>query len=119
MFQNGKREVKNVVEIIKETVRLKLASFVVKNVGISESGAGGRVNLNRRGITIIVPLLSGFGSVCEEDYLHIFFRCDLVSLFLRRRCNGGSLDPHDWSRSQRDGSLGFFSIQFSLRSKLY
>ncbi|GJY97084.1 RNA-directed DNA polymerase, eukaryota, reverse transcriptase zinc-binding domain protein [Tanacetum coccineum] len=31
MFQNEKREVKNVVEIIKETVRLKLASFVVKN----------------------------------------------------------------------------------------
>ncbi|GJU37161.1 RNA-directed DNA polymerase, eukaryota, reverse transcriptase zinc-binding domain protein [Tanacetum coccineum] len=31
MFQNEKREVKNVVDLIKETVRLKLASFVVKN----------------------------------------------------------------------------------------
>ncbi|GKC45871.1 hypothetical protein Tco_1063593, partial [Tanacetum coccineum] len=31
MFQNEKREVKNVVEIIKETMRLKLASCVVKN----------------------------------------------------------------------------------------
>ncbi|GKA59909.1 RNA-directed DNA polymerase, eukaryota, reverse transcriptase zinc-binding domain protein [Tanacetum coccineum] len=31
MIQNEKREVKNVAEIIKETVRLKLASFVVKN----------------------------------------------------------------------------------------
>nr|GEV96344.1 hypothetical protein [Tanacetum cinerariifolium] len=31
MFQNEKREVKNIVEIVKEIVRLKLASFMVKD----------------------------------------------------------------------------------------
>nr|GEX82393.1 RNA-directed DNA polymerase, eukaryota [Tanacetum cinerariifolium] len=58
-----------------------------------------RVNLIRRGITIEsshCPVCS----ICEEDVYHIFFRCDLAQLVLRRICIWWGLDPHDWSSYQ-------------------
>ncbi|GJX46961.1 RNA-directed DNA polymerase, eukaryota [Tanacetum coccineum] len=51
-----------------------------------------RVNLIRRGITIESSLCP-VCSVCEEDVCHIFFRCDLAQLVLRRICRWWGLDP--------------------------
>ncbi|GJU32865.1 RNA-directed DNA polymerase, eukaryota, partial [Tanacetum coccineum] len=70
-----------------------------------------RVNLIRRGITIESSLCP-VCSVCEEDVCHIFFRCDLAQLVLRRICRWWGLDPHDWSSFQEWQSW-ILSIQFS------
>ncbi|GJY24577.1 glucose and ribitol dehydrogenase-like protein [Tanacetum coccineum] len=51
-------------------------------------------------------------NVCEEDVCHIFFRCDLAQLVLRRICRWWGLDPHDWSSFQEWQSW-ILSIQFS------
>ncbi|GJZ96376.1 RNA-directed DNA polymerase, eukaryota [Tanacetum coccineum] len=51
-----------------------------------------RVNLVRRGINIessTCPICL----TCEEDVNHIFFRCDLAQLVLRRICTMVGLDP--------------------------
>ncbi|GJR72689.1 RNA-directed DNA polymerase, eukaryota [Tanacetum coccineum] len=50
-----------------------------------------RVNLIRRGITIESSLCP-VCSVCEEDVCHIFFRCDLAQLVLRRICRWWAYD---------------------------
>ncbi|GKA99495.1 hypothetical protein Tco_0827489 [Tanacetum coccineum] len=54
-------------------------------------------------------------SVCEENVCHIFFRCDLAQLVLRRIAYGGH-NPHTGHRS-KIGSLGFFDSVLLLRSK--
>ncbi|GJW48476.1 RNA-directed DNA polymerase, eukaryota [Tanacetum coccineum] len=74
-----------------------------------------RVNLIRRGITIESSLCP-VCSVCEEDVCHIFFRCDLAQLVLRRICRWWGLDPHDWSSFQEWQSW-ILSIQFSSKVK--
>ncbi|GKC56842.1 RNA-directed DNA polymerase, eukaryota [Tanacetum coccineum] len=74
-----------------------------------------RVNLIRRGITIESSLCP-VCSVCEEDVCHIFFRCDLAQLVLRRICRWWGLDPHDWSSFQEWQSW-ILSIQFSSKKK--
>ncbi|GJU80781.1 RNA-directed DNA polymerase, eukaryota [Tanacetum coccineum] len=74
-----------------------------------------RVNLIRRGITIESSLCP-VCSVCEEDVCHIFFRCDLAQLVLRRICRWWGLDPHDWSSFQEWQSW-ILSIQFSSKYK--
>ncbi|GKB69459.1 RNA-directed DNA polymerase, eukaryota, partial [Tanacetum coccineum] len=74
-----------------------------------------RVNLIRRGITIESSLCP-VCSVCEEDVCHIFFRCDLAQLVLRRICRWWGLDPHDWSSFQKWQSW-ILSIQFSSKVK--
>ncbi|GJW26179.1 hypothetical protein Tco_0039990 [Tanacetum coccineum] len=56
-------------------------------------------------------------SVCEEDVCHIFFRCDLAQLVLRRICRWWGLDPHDWSSFQEWQSW-ILSIQFSSKLML-
>ncbi|GJV58236.1 RNA-directed DNA polymerase, eukaryota [Tanacetum coccineum] len=74
-----------------------------------------RVNLIRRGITIESSLCP-VCSVCEEDVCHIFFRCDLAQLVLRRICRWWGLDPHDWSSFQEWQSW-ILSIQFSSKEQ--
>ncbi|GJU30082.1 RNA-directed DNA polymerase, eukaryota [Tanacetum coccineum] len=54
---------------------------------------------------------------CEEDVCHIFFRCDLAQLVLRRICRWWGLDPHDWSSFQEWQSWILSDSVFS-RSKL-
>ncbi|GJU17194.1 hypothetical protein Tco_1145160 [Tanacetum coccineum] len=49
---------------------------------------------------------------------HIFFRCDLAQLVLRRICRWWGLDPHDWSSFQ-ECSLGFFRFSSPLGHKVY
>ncbi|GKA92528.1 hypothetical protein Tco_0814453, partial [Tanacetum coccineum] len=67
--------------------------------------------MSLRGITIESSLCP-VCSVCEEDVCHIFFRCDLAQLVLRRICRWWGLDPHDWSSFQEWQSWSL-SIQFS------
>ncbi|GKA64926.1 hypothetical protein Tco_0764633 [Tanacetum coccineum] len=69
------------------------------------------INLDKLGITIESSLCP-VCSVCEEDVCHIFFRCDLAQLVLRRICRWWGLDPHDWSSFQEWQSW-ILSIQFS------
>ncbi|GJZ37603.1 RNA-directed DNA polymerase, eukaryota [Tanacetum coccineum] len=74
-----------------------------------------RVNLVRRGINIessTCPICL----TCEEDVNHIFFRCDLAQLVLRRICRWWDLDPHGWSSFQELQSW-LLSIRLSSKVK--
>ncbi|GJU06708.1 RNA-directed DNA polymerase, eukaryota [Tanacetum coccineum] len=74
-----------------------------------------RVNLVRRGINIessTCPICL----TCEEDVNHIFFRCDLAQLVLRRICRWWDLDPHGWSSFQEWKSW-LLSIRLSSKVK--
>ncbi|GKC88129.1 hypothetical protein Tco_1148778 [Tanacetum coccineum] len=82
-----------------------LFEFLMDSMTLSNSGSA---------ITIESSLCP-VCSVCEEDVCHIFFRCDLAQLVLRRIADGGALDPMTGHRSKEVRIvLDYFRLQLLL-----